>query len=57
MGELQVDESNSPPVVSPEEMAGGFHGELIGAMPDAEHWLGAVSGDMPLDKAWLSGSR
>ncbi len=34
MGDLHVDERNSPPVVSPEEMAGRFHGELIGAMPD-----------------------
>ena len=31
MGDLHVDERNSPPVVSPEEMAGRFHGELIGS--------------------------
>ena len=40
MGELHVDERNSPPVVSPEEMAGRFHGELIGAMPDWKRRLG-----------------
>jgi len=37
-----VDERNSPPVVSPEEMAGRFHGELIGAMPD---WKRRLSED------------
>ena len=42
MGELHVDERNSPPVVSPEEMAGRFHGELIGAMPD---WKRRLSED------------
>ena len=40
MGDLHVDERNSPPVVSPEEMAGRFHGELIGAMPDWKRQLG-----------------
>ena len=40
MGDLHVDERNSPPVVSPEEMAGRFHGELIGAMPDWKRRLG-----------------
>ena len=34
MGDLHVDGPNSPPVVSPEEMAGRFHAELIAAMPD-----------------------
>jgi len=42
MGEVHVDERNSPPVVSPEEMAGRFHGELIGAMPD---WKRRLSED------------
>ena len=42
MGDLHVDERNSPPVVSPEEMAGRFHGELIGAMPD---WKRRLSED------------
>ena len=40
MGDLHVDERNSPPVVSPEEMAGRFHGELIAAMPDWKRRLG-----------------
>ncbi len=40
MGELYVDALNSPPVVSPEEMAGRFSGELIGAMPDWKRRLG-----------------
>lgn len=40
MGDLHVDKRNSPPVVSPEEMAGRFHGELIGAMPDWKRRLG-----------------
>src|SRR5271165_5374537 len=40
MGDLHVDERNSPPVVSPEEMAGRFHGELIGAMPQWKRRLG-----------------
>lgn len=40
MGDLHVDERNSPPVVSPEEMAGRFHGELIGAMPGWKRRLG-----------------
>jgi len=40
MGDVHVDERNSPPVVSPEEMAGRFHGELIGAMPDWKRRLG-----------------
>jgi hypothetical protein len=39
MGDLHVDERNSPPVVSPEEMAGRFHGELMGAMPDWKRQL------------------
>jgi hypothetical protein len=42
MGELCVDERNSPPVVSPEEMAGRFHGELMGAMPE---WKRRLSED------------
>ena len=42
MGELHVDERNSWPVVSAEEMAGRFHGELIGAMPD---WKRRLSED------------
>src|SRR5271170_5843362 len=42
MGELQVDKRNSPPVISPEEMAGRFHGELIVAMPD---WKRRLSED------------
>lgn len=42
MGELHVDERNSRPVVSAEEMAGRFHGELIGAMPD---WKRRLSED------------
>lgn len=42
MGELRVDEPNSPPVVSPEAMAGRFHGELIEAMPD---WKGRLGED------------
>ncbi len=40
MGDLYVDERNSPPVVSPEEMAGRFHGELMGAMSDWKRRLG-----------------
>ena len=40
MGDLCVDAPNSPPVVSPEEMAGRFHGELMGAMPDWKRRLG-----------------
>ena len=40
MGDLHVDERNSPPVVSPEAMAGRFHGEVIGAMPDWKRQLG-----------------
>jgi len=40
MGDLRVDERNSPPVVSPEEMAGRFQGELIGIMPDWKRGLG-----------------
>jgi hypothetical protein len=40
MGDLHVDTPNSPPVVSPEEMAGRFHGELIGAMPGWKRRLG-----------------
>lgn len=40
MGDLHVDKRNSPPVVSPEEMAGRFHGELVGAMPDWKRRLG-----------------
>jgi hypothetical protein len=40
MGDLHVDTRNSPPVVSPEEMAGRFHGEWIGAMPDWKRRLG-----------------
>jgi hypothetical protein len=40
MGEVQVDKENSPPVVSAEEMAGRFHAELIGAMPDWKRRLG-----------------
>ena len=40
MGDVHVDGRNSPPVVSPEEMAGRFHGELIGAMPDWKRRLG-----------------
>jgi len=33
MGECRVDEKNSPPVESPEEMAGRFQAELITALP------------------------
>jgi hypothetical protein len=40
MGDVRVDEQNSPPVISPEEMAGRFHGELIGAMPEWKRRLG-----------------
>ena len=40
MGDLRVDKQNSPPVVSPEAMAGRFHGELIGIMPDWKLRLG-----------------
>jgi hypothetical protein len=40
MGDLHVDERNSPPVVSPEEMAGRFHGELMAAMLDWKRRLG-----------------
>jgi hypothetical protein len=40
MGELHVDTPNSPPVVSPEEMAGRFYGDLIRAMPDGKRRLG-----------------
>ena len=40
MGDVHVDERNSPPVVSPEEMAGRFQGELIGAMPGWKRRLG-----------------
>lgn len=42
MGDLRVDVPNSPPVVSPEEMAGRFSSELIGAMPD---WKRRLSED------------
>ena len=40
MGDLHVDAPNSPPVVSPEEMAGRFQGELMGVMPDWIRRLG-----------------
>jgi hypothetical protein len=40
MGDVYVGERNSPPVVSPEEMAGRFYGELMGAMPDWKRRLG-----------------
>jgi hypothetical protein len=40
MGELHVDKPNTPPVVSPEEMAGRFYGELIGAMTEWKRRLG-----------------
>ena len=40
MGDLHVDAPNSPPVVSPEDMAGRFSSELIGAMPDWKRRLG-----------------
>ena len=40
MGDLHVDERNSPPVVSPEEMGGRFHGELIKAIPEWKRRLG-----------------
>jgi hypothetical protein len=40
MGDLRVDAPNSQPVVSPEEMAGRFSSELIGAMPDWKRRLG-----------------
>jgi hypothetical protein len=40
MGDLHVDERNSPPVVSPEEMGGPFHGELMAGMPDWKRRLG-----------------
>ncbi len=40
MGELRMDGPDAPPVVSPEEMAGRFYGELIGAMPDWKRRLG-----------------
>jgi hypothetical protein len=40
MGELHVDSPNSPPVVSPDEMAGRFQGELIRLMPDWKRRLG-----------------
>jgi hypothetical protein len=42
MGDLHVDGPNSPPVVSPEEMAGRFYGELIGALPN---WKRRLSDD------------
>jgi hypothetical protein len=40
MGDLHVDERNSPPVASPEEMVGRFYGELTGAMSDWKRRLG-----------------
>jgi len=40
MGELHVEAPNSPPVVSPEEMAGRFSADLIRAMPDWKRRLG-----------------
>jgi hypothetical protein len=40
MGDLHVDGRNSPPVVSAEEMAGRFHGELMAAVPDWKRRLG-----------------
>jgi hypothetical protein len=40
MGDLCVDMPNAPPVVSPEEMAGRFHGELMGTIPDWKRRLG-----------------
>jgi hypothetical protein len=40
MGELRMNGPNSPPVISPEEMAGRFHGELMAAMPDWKRRLG-----------------
>jgi hypothetical protein len=33
MGDCRVDEKNSPPVESPEEMVGRFQAELITALP------------------------
>jgi len=47
MGDLHVDERDSPPVVSPEEMAGRFHGELIAAMPAWKRRLGEDSSRLP----------
>jgi hypothetical protein len=40
MGDLCVDTPNSPPIVSPEEMAGRFSAELIRAMPGWKRRLG-----------------
>ena len=40
MGDLCVDTPNSPPIISPEEMAGRFHGELMRAVPDWKQRLG-----------------
>ena len=53
MGDLHVDGRNSPPVVSPEEMAGRFHGELIKAVPEWKRRLG----EDPSKLAELVGSR
>jgi hypothetical protein len=47
MGDLCVDTPNAPPVVSPEEMAGRFHGELMGAMPDWKRRLGEDPSRLP----------
>jgi hypothetical protein len=44
MEDLRVDMPNSPPVVSPEEMAGRFSSELMGAMPGWKRWLGEDPG-------------
>ena len=44
MGDLRVDAPNSPPVVSPEEMAGRFSAELIRAMPEWKRRLGEDPG-------------
>ena len=49
-----MDERNSPPVVSPEEMAGRFHGELIGAMPEWKQRLGKLPAGKELEGKRIS---
>jgi hypothetical protein len=47
MGDLCVDAPDSPPIVSPEEMAGRFYGELMGRMPDWKRRLGEAPARLP----------
>ena len=46
MGDCHVDERNSPPVESPEQMAGRFQAELMTALPAWKAGLGADPGQL-----------